>query len=328
MNEVILDELYKNLGKYVTSEVMCKKLGVSRIAIWNKIKNLQKLGYKIEGKRSVGYMLKEEAKDILIPYEIKRRLNTEIFGNRIEYFRLTSSTMDEAEYLLEKEPDANGTVIIAEEQTNGRGRQKRSWLSPKGKNIYVSLIYAPKNLNVADSIALMFATSIAIREALSDYGIEDAKIKWPNDVMVKDKKIAGVLLETKSESGVLTHAIIGFGVNVNMENIPEEIKDKATSMLIETKEKIDRATLLCNILYYLENLINIFDKKGKDAIFELWKKHNNTLGRKVKITTDGEEFEGIAKDIDKDGFLLVDTGDDVKKVITADSVRFINGSKE
>ncbi|WP_022669934.1 biotin--[acetyl-CoA-carboxylase] ligase [Hippea alviniae] len=328
MNEVILDELYRNLGKYVTSEVMCKKLGVSRIAIWNKIKNLQKLGYEIEGKRSVGYMLKSEAKDILIPYEIKRRLSTEIFGKRIEYFRLTSSTMDEAEYLLERESDANGTIIVAEEQTSGRGRQKRSWLSPRGKNIYVSLIYAPKNMNVADSIALMFATSIAIREALSDYGIEDAKIKWPNDVMVKDKKIAGVLLETKSESGILTHAIIGFGINVNMESMPDELKDKATSMMIETGMSVDRATLLCNILYYLENLINIFNKNGKSAIFDLWKKYNNTLGRKVRIITDEGEFEGIAKDIDKDGFLLVDTGDDVKKVITADSVRFLNGNEE
>ena len=322
MNSVILDELYKNLGKYVTSERMCEKLGVSRIAVWNRIKNLQKLGYKIEGKRSVGYVLKEEAKDILIPYEIRRRLNTKIFGRKIEYFRLTSSTMDEAQYLLEKDPDAHGTLIVAEEQTSGRGRQKRKWLSPRGKNIYVSLIYSPKHMDVSDSIALMFAAAIAIKEALSDFGIEDAKIKWPNDVMVGDKKIAGVLLETRSEGGVLTHAVIGFGVNVNMEEMPEELKDSATSMYLITKTQIDRATLLSNILFYLENLISLLVSEGRGKIFELWKNYNNTLGRTVEIHSNGEVIKGIAKDIDKDGFLLVDVGGDVRKVVTADSVRF------
>jgi len=323
MNSVILDELYKNLGKYVTSERMCEKLGVSRIAVWNRIKNLQKLGYKIEGKRSVGYILKEEARDILIPYEIKRRLNTKIFGRKIEYFRLTSSTMDEAEYILEKDPDPDGTLIVAEEQTSGRGRQKRKWLSPRGRNIYVSLIYSPKHMDVADSIALMFAASIAIKEALSDFGIEDAKIKWPNDVMVDDKKIAGVLLETRSEGGVLTNAIIGFGINVNMEEVPEEIEDTATSMYLVTKSKIDRAMLLTNILFYFENLLNILVNEGRDKIFEIWRKYNNTLGRKVEIHSNGKVLKGIAKDIDKSGFLLVDVDGEVKKVVTADSVRFL-----
>ncbi|WP_025270170.1 biotin--[acetyl-CoA-carboxylase] ligase [Hippea sp. KM1] len=323
MNSIILDELYKNLGKYVTSDKMCKRLGISRIAVWNRIKNLQKLGYKIEGKRSVGYILKEEAKDILIPYEIKRRLNTEMFGKRIEYFRLTSSTMDEAEYLIERDENVDGTIIVAEEQTSGRGRQKRKWLSPQGENIYVSLIFKPNNMNVSDSIALMFAISIAIREALSDFGVEDAKIKWPNDVMVGDKKIAGVLVETKSESGVLNYAIIGFGINVNMSQMPEELKDKATSIKIETNTHIDRATLLSNILYYFENLVKMLTKQGRRSIFDLWRKYNNTLGRRVEVITDKDKFEGVAKDIDENGFLLVDTGDDVKKVITANSVRFL-----
>ncbi|AEA34013.1 biotin--[acetyl-CoA-carboxylase] ligase [Hippea maritima] len=323
MNSIILDELYKNLGKYITSDKMCKKLGISRIAIWNRIKNLQKLGYKIEGKRSVGYILKEEAKDILIPYEIRRRLNTEIFGRRIEYFRLTSSTMDEAEYLIEKDENVDGAIVIAEEQTSGRGRQKRKWLSPQGENVYVSLIFKPKGMNVSDSIALMFAISIAIKEALSDFGVEDAKIKWPNDVMVNDKKIAGVLVETKSESGILSHAIIGFGINVNMEHMPDELKDKATSIKIETGIHVDRATLLSNILFYFENLIKMLDRDGKKAIFDLWRKYNNTLGRKVEVLSDKENFSGFAKDIDENGFLLVDIGGNIKKVITAESVRFV-----
>jgi len=190
MNEIILDELYKNLGRYITSDVICKKLGISRIAVWNRIKGLEKLGYKIEAKRSVGYRLKEEGKDILIPYEIRRRLNTKLFGKEIEYFRLTSSTMDEAQYLIEK-GCPNGMLVVSEEQTSGRGRQKRKWLSPRGVNIYASLVYMPQNMPSVKSIELMFAASIAIVEALSDIGIDNAKIKWPNDVLVNGKKIAG-----------------------------------------------------------------------------------------------------------------------------------------
>ncbi len=323
MNEVILDELYKNLGKYVTSDNMCKRLNISRIAVWNRIKGLQKLGYKIEAKRSVGYRLAEEGKDILIPYEIKRRLNTKMFGREIEYFRLTSSTMDEAQYLTEKECP-HGLLVISEEQTNGRGRQKRKWLSPQGLNIYASLIYKPTSMSAVKSIALMFATSIAIVEALSDVGIDNAAIKWPNDVMVNKKKIAGVLLETKSESGILKSAIVGFGINANMESIPDELQDTATSVMMEIGEKVDRATLLSNILYYMENMFRLIEEDKDDKVFELWKKYDMTIGKRVKIISSDGEVEGVASDIDEQGFLLVKTDDgSVRRVVTADSLRFV-----
>ncbi len=321
MNNVILDELYKNLGKYVTSDNMCKQLNISRIAVWNRIKSLQKLGYKIEAKRSVGYRLADEGRDIMIPYEIKRRLNTEIFGKEIEYFRLTSSTMDEAQYLTEKECP-NGLLIVSEEQTNGRGRQKRKWLSPQGMNIYASLIYKPHKVSAVKSIAIMFATSIAIVEGLSDVGIDNAVIKWPNDVMVNGKKIAGVLLETKSESGILKSAIIGFGINANMENIPDELSN-ATSVMIELKNKVDRALLLSNILYYLENMVRLIEENKDDKVFELWKKYDMTIGKRVKIINSDGETEGLAEGIDEQGFLIVkaDSGER-RKVLTADSLRF------
>ncbi len=323
MNSVILDELYKNIGKYITSDTICKKLNISRIAVWNRIKGLEKLGYKIEAKRSVGYRLVEEGKDILIPYEIQRRLNTKWIGNEIEYFRLTSSTMDEAQYIIEKGCD-NGLLVVSEEQTDGRGRQKRKWLSPRGVNVYASLVYKPSNMSATKSIPLMFATSIAIVEALSDFGIDNAKIKWPNDVIINNKKIAGVLIEAKSESGILSSVVIGFGINVNIESIPEEIKDSATSIYLELKQKIDRAQLLVNILYYLENLIQLIESNKKEKIIELWKKYDTTIGKKVLVISSNGNMEGVAKDIDEDGFLLIETpSGDIKRVITADSVRFI-----
>ncbi len=328
MNNTILDELYKHIGQYITSDTICKKLNISRIAIWNRIKGLKKIGYKIEAKRSVGYKLSEEGFDILIPYEIKRKLNTKIFGKNIEYFRLTSSTMDEALYLTEK-GCANGTLIISEEQTDGRGRQKRKWISPKGVNIYISLIYKPYNMNFAKAIGLMFAASIAIVEALSDFGIDNARIKWPNDVIVDGKKIAGVLLETQSESGILKYAIIGFGVNVNMESIPDEIKNSATSIYLETGKKADRALLLSNILYYLENMISLIEAGSESSIMKLWRKYDTTLGRRILVTSAKENIEGLAYDIDEKGFLIVkkDNGE-LKKVVTADSVRLLDEKRE
>ncbi len=324
MNSVILDELYKNIGKYITSDTICKKLNISRIAVWNRIKGLEKLGYKIEAKRSVGYKLVEEGIDIIIPYEIKRRLNTKVFGSNIEYFRLTSSTMDEAQYMIEK-GCSNGLLVVSEEQTDGRGRQKRKWLSPKGVNIYASLVYKPHNMSSVKSIALMFATSIAIVEALSDFGIDNAKIKWPNDVIVNGKKIAGVLIETKSESGIIKSAVIGFGVNANLESVPDDIKDTATSIYLELGKTIDRAQLLVNILYYLENLVKLIESDGESKVIEMWENYDTTIGKKVLVISANERVEGVAEGIDKNGFLLVRTaGDDLKRVVTADSVRFLD----
>ncbi len=324
MNDVILDELYKNLGRYITSDVICKKLGISRIAVWNRIKGLEKLGYKIEAKRSVGYRLVEEGKDILIPYEIRRRLNTKLFGREIEYFRLTSSTMDEAQYLIEK-GCPNGMLIVSEEQTSGRGRQKRKWLSPHGVNIYASVVYMPEHMPMVKSIDLMFATSIAIVEALSDIGIDNAGIKWPNDIIVNGKKIAGVLLETKSESGMLKTAIIGFGINVNMEKIPDDIKDVATSVYLEVGEKVDRTQLLVNVLYYLENLIGLIEANRENEVVEMWKRYDITLGKRVAVISGDTKVEGIAEKLDDKGFLVVKLDDGThRRVVTAESVRILD----
>ena len=323
MNSVILDELYSNKGKYITSDVICKKLGVSRIAVWNRMNNLKKMGYKIDAKRSVGYRLKESGSDILIPYEIKRRLETNILGRQIEYFKLTSSTMDEAKFLMEK-GCRNGTLIIAEQQTKGKGRNAKKWFTFKGTNIAASVIYEPHNMTSRDAVALMFAASIAIIEALKDFGIDVANIKWPNDIVVGSKKLAGVLLETKSESGILKSAVIGIGINVNVEEFPEDIKDDAMSVYEILHKKIDRALLLSNLLYYLENIIHMLESGRRADIFKMWRRYDITLGRKVKIINNNVSIEGVAKDIDKDGFLMVDTGNILKKVVTSDSLRILD----
>lgn len=323
MNSVILDELYSNKGKYVTSDVICKKLGVSRIAVWNRVNNLKKMGYKIDAKRGVGYRLKEDGSDILIPYEIKRRLETKILGKQIEYFKLTSSTMDEARFLIEK-GCKNGTLVIAEQQTKGRGRNVKKWLTFKDRNIAISVVYKPHNMTSKDAVVLMFAASIAVIEVLKDFGIDVVNIKWPNDIVVGSKKLAGVLLETKSESGILKSAVIGIGINVNMEEFPEDIKDSATSVYKILHQKIDRALMLSNLLCYLENIIHMLESGKRDDIFKMWRRYDITLGKRVKIINNNVSIEGVAKDIDKDGFLMVDVGNMLKKVVTSDSLRILD----
>jgi BirA family biotin operon repressor/biotin-[acetyl-CoA-carboxylase] ligase len=231
--------------------------------------------------------------------------------------------MDEAQYMIEKGCE-NGLLVVSEEQTDGRGRQKRKWLSPRGVNIYASLVYKPHNMSAVKSIKLMFAASIAIVEALSDFGIDNAKIKWPNDVTINGKKIAGVLVETKSESGILKSAVIGFGVNANIESIPDEIMGSATSIYLELKQKIDRAQLLVNILYYLENLVRLIESDNDAEILEMWKKYDTTISKSVLVLSGDERIKGIAEGIDENGFLLVKTDrGEIKRVVTADSVRFL-----
>lgn len=316
---IVLEILYNNKGNFVSSEYLCSKTKVSRIAIWQHIKKLQKLGYIIEAKRGVGYKLTQNPHDLLNIYEVEKLKQSTTVKN-IFFFENTTSTMDEAKKILENNKDlADRTLIVALNQTQGRGRKNRHWLS-FGDNIYVSYIYLPKNLSPQDGLLIMFASCIAIVLALKQIGI-GAKIKWPNDCLVNDKKIAGVLVDAKSDISSIEEIVIGFGVNVNWQNIPEEIN--ATSVYEVTKKTTDRLFILGKIVQYLEALIKLIENKQKSNIIKLWRLYDTTLNRKVEIISDSKKIIGWASDIDEYGFLLLETQNGVQKIITSDSVRFL-----
>lgn len=316
---IILEILYNNKGNFVSSEYLCSITQISRIAIWQHIKKLQKLGYIIEAKRGVGYKLTQNPPDLLNLYEIEKLKHTTAVEN-IFFFENTTSTMDEAKKISENNKNlAHKSLIVALNQTQGRGRKNRHWLS-FGENIYASYIYLPKNLMPQDGLFVMFAGCIAIVLALKQIGI-DAKIKWPNDCLVNDKKIAGVLVDAKSDISSIDEIIIGFGVNINWADIPEETN--ATSVYEVTKKTTDRLFILDKIVQYLEALIKLIENKRKSNIIKLWRLYDTTLSRKVEIISDSKKIIGKAIDIDEYGFLLVETQNGIQRIITSDSVRFL-----
>jgi len=316
---IILEILYNNKGNFVSSGYLCSITQISRIAIWQHIKKLQKLGYIIEAKRGVGYKLIQNPPDLLNFYEIEKLKHTTAVEN-IFFFENTTSTMDEAKKISENNKNlANKSLVVALNQTQGRGRKNRHWLS-FGDNIYASYIYFPKNLSPQDGLFIMFAGCIAIVLALKQIDI-DAKIKWPNDCLVNDKKIAGVLVDAKSDISSIDEIIIGFGVNVNWADIPGDIN--ATSVYDVTKKTTDRLFILNKIVQYLEALIKLIENKRKSNIIKLWRLFDTTLGRKVEIISDSEKIIGKANDIDEYGFLLVETQNGIQRIITSDSVRFL-----
>ncbi|MEA1995831.1 MAG: biotin--[acetyl-CoA-carboxylase] ligase [Campylobacterota bacterium] len=321
IDDVILQHLYDNIGNFVPGVEMCREAEVSRIAIWNRIKGLKKRGFNIESKKGVGYKLVEKGKNILIPFEIRNKLFTDVIGKRIEYYRFTSSTMDEADNLI-KAGCSQGTVVIADEQYRGRGRRGKEWFSPRGNNIYLSVILFPEYLSMECGILIMFMGSIAIVKALSDYGI-DAKIKWPNDCMVDGKKIGGVLMETTSEGEFIKNVVLGFGININQDEFPHSLENIGISAAAKAKHEIDRVDVITRLLYYLEELYLPLAKGGKGKILDLWKGYSDTIGRKVVVDAGNRVIEGEAKDIDGCGFLLVETNRVLEKITCRESLRYI-----
>ncbi|MCX7661800.1 MAG: biotin--[acetyl-CoA-carboxylase] ligase, partial [Candidatus Omnitrophica bacterium] len=238
MKEKILS-LLKESSQYLSGEEISKQLKISRQALWKHIQEFKDLGYEIEAVPHLGYKL-ISVPDRLFPEEIKYRLNTKIFGRKIYYFEIVDSTMDIA-FELGLKNEAEGTLVIAEGQKKGRGRLNRCWYSPKYKGIYLSLIIKPKVLpNQAPVFTLMSAVSVC--KAIKSFTGIDSRIKWPNDIIVNERKLGGILTEINAETDQVHFLVIGIGLNVN--NDKKSLMYKATSLKIEKKQNIDRIGLL------------------------------------------------------------------------------------
>lgn len=315
MQEKILDFL-KRKSDYISGEEISSHLKISRQALWKHIQELKEVGYDIVAVPHLGYRL-TSSPDRLFPQEVNYQLNTKFMGRKIFYFEVVPSTMDIAIQLgMKGLPE--GTLILAESQTKGRGRLNRQWYSPKYKGIYLSLILRPKILpNQTPILTLMAAVSIcgAIKETVD----LDTKIKWPNDILFHNKKLGGILTELNAEMDMIRFVIIGVGLNVN--NDKKTLVAHATSLKEQKKENINRIELLKVLLRKIEYNYLLFQKKGPQMIIEKWQQFNVTLGRRVKVICQKEELEGEAIDIDRDGGLLVreDSGL-IKKVMVGDVV--------
>lgn len=304
MREAILDLLKKQPGQYVSGEEISRVVNVSRTAVWKHVRSLREAGYTIQSVPKRGYKL-ESAPDKTLPEEIKIGLSTEFLGRTIIYFETTDSTNIQAKRLAEQNAP-EGTVVVAEYQSAGKGRMGRTWLSPAGKGLCFSFVLRPK-ISPAQAAQLTFLAAVGVAQVLrEEYGLA-VGIKWPNDILYNNRKLCGILTEMKAEADLVHYLILGIGLNVNSSgaDFPAESAFSATSLYLVTGRDVNRVLLLQKLLQRLEMLYTKYCHDGFEIILEAWKEYNITLGRQVTISTWQEKITGVAVDIDAAGGLLV-----------------------
>ena len=289
--------------KFVSGQELCNRFGVSRTAVWKVINQLKKEGYHIEAVQNKGYHM-VSSPDVLSKYELESRLATNWLGKEIVYKEITKSTNSDVRRMAEDGAD-NGLLVVADSQTQGKGRRGRVWESPKGTNLYFSMLLKPEfEPDKASMITLVAAYSVAkvIRETT---GL-DAKIKWPNDIVVGKKKVCGILTEMSMERDYIHHVVVGIGINVNEEKFPEELEEMATSLKKEKGCLVSRANLLSAILLQFEaDYLKFLAMEDLRPFLDEYNKILVNKGALVKVLDPKGEFSGIAGGIGADGRLIV-----------------------
>ncbi|RMF31481.1 MAG: biotin--[acetyl-CoA-carboxylase] ligase, partial [Candidatus Nitrosothermus koennekii] len=294
---------------YVSGEMLSKQLAISREAVWKNISLLKRYGYLIEAKKGKGYKLIAKSK-LLLPWEIQDGLDTEFIGKKIIHKMSIDSTQDLAISIADKEEE--GTVIIAEEQRRGRGRRGRVWHAPKG-GIWFSLILKPE-IEPWRVTLLPLAVGLAITDTIAMLGIK-ATLKWPNDVMINDRKVSGILLDMSSEQDKINYIVIGIGINANIDN-PSRYAYNATSLKDELKRDIDRIDFMRRLL---KNIEKRYMQLDDEQLLEDYKKRCITLNKRVKVRSFDEEYDADAVNIDRDGSLIVVLDDNsIRRVFAGD----------
>lgn len=313
-NEILL-YLLNNKGKYVSGEELSEKLNVTRTAIWKHINGFKKLGYEIDSVPRLGYCLKSSP-DILYPEEIWKDEELKFLGNKIYYYESIGSTNEKAKILaINGEP--HGTLILSEKQTMGKGRMGRKWESPKNEGIWLSIILRP-NLSPEEAPKITLVAAVACARAIRKLGINCA-IKWPNDILYEEKKLAGILTEISAEIDRINHVIVGVGINVNTKKFTGELESIATSLYLIKEEPVDRKKILIDFLKEFEYFYSKLEKGNFQDVLKEWKALNCTIGRNVKIIGKTKEIEGIAFDIDGFGALLIRKNDgSVERILSGD----------
>jgi BirA family biotin operon repressor/biotin-[acetyl-CoA-carboxylase] ligase len=318
----ILEMLKKAKGRYVSGESISNKVKVSRAAIWKHISALRKYGYGIASSKGQGYKL-VKVSDNLLPWEIRDGLKTEQVAKEIRHFEVIDSTQDLAIRMAEGNAP-EGSIVIGERQKRGRARVGRKWIAPKG-GIWMSIILRPK-IPTAESTILPLAIALAVCNAIRDVCKVNAKLKWPNDVIINGKKVAGILAEMSCEADRVNYVVVGIGVNANISvrKIESSIKGTpgyygATSLMKEKGKEVGRIALVRKILTELERVYLKLEKEGADMIIQSWKDLSATLGSNVTVLQNEMCFEGKAVDIDYDGALLVKLPNgNIKRIVAGD----------
>ncbi|NLC43740.1 MAG: biotin--[acetyl-CoA-carboxylase] ligase [Clostridiales bacterium] len=327
MRNRILTILLNNQDSFVSGEDISQELGVSRTAVWKNIGQLKETGFKIQSVSNKGYRLTSLV-DKFEPALVQHYLTTKNFGRALEVHETISSTNSRAKELAQSGA-AHGTLVVAERQSSGRGRLGRSWESPEGLGLWMSLILRP-SFPPRFAPRMTVLAGLAVVQAISRITGLEAFIKWPNDIIINSKKLCGILTEMQADPDLIDYIVLGIGMNVNTqkEDFPIELRDSATSLKLEKGEHIDRCKLLAELLAVFEDLDNRYLKTGDfSEILNEYKEKCITLGRTVRVTGPTEAFEGTAVDLTDDFELIVETkSGESRKVFSGDvSVRGIAG---
>ena len=318
--EKILNLLRSSCSGFISGEELARTCGISRTMVWKHIKSLEREGFGIEAVPSQGYKI-TTMPDILRQGDIKPGLKTKVMGKAIHLLSEVASTNTLAmEMAASGTPE--GTVVISETQTGGKGRLGRKWISPKG-NLYFSVVLRPNvPMHKAPLITLMGA--VAVASAITRTCGLAAGIKWPNDILVSGKKVSGLLTEMSAEQDRIRHIVLGIGVDVNMEmgDLPPEVRSLTTTLAAEAGAKINRTMLLQQLLRDLESWYQKFLKNDAD-ILEAWKQHNLTIGNRITVSGAGEFLEGLAQGIDNEGRLIVRLDDGTIRTVAAGDVTIV-----
>jgi BirA family biotin operon repressor/biotin-[acetyl-CoA-carboxylase] ligase len=316
--EFILGLLVDGGTDFVSGEALSGKLGLSRTAVWKVVNALRRQGYRIEAVPSRGYRLLETP-DRLTPLEVLPLLETHDLGRTLHALETVDSTNVVA-FRLAVEGAEHGELVVAEQQTNGRGRRGRSWSSPGRLNLYCSFVLRPE-LPPQRAPELTLLAAVAVAESLRSMAVP-ADIKWPNDLLVGRRKVAGILTELSADPDRIHFVVVGIGVNLNarQEDFPPELAEVATSVLEVTGQPVARAAFVAGLAKRLEDWLDLHAAQGFGPVRERWRALSATLGQEVLVTSERREIRGVAVDVDEDGALRIRKSDGTEERVLAGDV--------
>ncbi len=318
VRQALLDAFKNANGKFISGEKLAQNIGCSRTAIWKHIEDLKKDGFHVEAVRKKGYRLLEQSNK-LSENEIYLGLETEEIGRSVYFFESVTSTQKVAkEYAMNGAK--HGTLIVADEQTEGRGRMVRKWYSPKGTGIWASFILRP-DIQIQHAPQLTLLSAVAVVQAIKKVTHITPEIKWPNDILISGRKVCGILTELQAEEDRIQSVILGIGINVNQDknDFSAEIIKKATSLKIQLGKTVNRSSLIQSLCYYIEQLLHLYISEGFTPIKSLWETYAVSIGKRISARTVKGTFDGVALGINNEGVLLLkqDNGE-IVEIISAD----------
>ncbi|WP_323736290.1 biotin--[acetyl-CoA-carboxylase] ligase [Methanosphaera sp. ISO3-F5] len=319
---MIRQHILKNIEEeYATESELLKKLEISQEKLLKNIEILKEAGYKIVH-NDQGYKL-EDTPDIIEPFEVSRGLTSKYIGHNIHFYEELESTNDTAKQFVDNDA-TEGTVIIAAHQTAGRTRKHEGWVSPEG-GIYMTIIVRPE-VTLLEASKLTIVTGVAIAKTLKDEFNVNVGIKWPNDLLIGQKKICGILTEAVTDYDKVKAILLGVGIDVNIDekDIPNELEHIATTVQKETNITLQRAEIMRKFFKIFEDLYEEYKKNNFKYIISEWRRLSSTTGNRVKVYKHGKAIKADAVGITNSGALIIETDDGKLEKITSGECDIIN----